>query len=51
MNNIAAHAERIARHYWGEPNARLSVKGRTLRWGNKGSKELCLQKNVFYDFI
>ena len=50
MNNIAAHAERIARHYWGEPNARLSVKGRTLRWGNKGSKELCLQKNVFYDF-
>ena len=37
MNNIAAHAERIARHYWGEPNAKLSVKGRTLRWGNKGS--------------
>ena len=27
MNNIAAHAERIARHYWGEPNAKLSVKG------------------------
>lgn len=50
MNNIAAHAERIARHYWGEPNARLSVKGRTLRWGTKGSRELDLQKSVFYDF-
>ncbi len=50
MNNIAAHAERIARHYWGEPNAKLSIKGRTLRWGTKGSKELDLQKSVFYDF-
>lgn len=48
--NIAAHAERIARHYWGEPNARLSVKGRTLRWGNKGSRELDLQKGAWYDF-
>lgn len=50
MNNIAAHAERIARHYWGEPNAKLSVKGRTLRWGNKGSRELDLQKGAWYDF-
>ena len=50
MNNIAAHAERIARHYWGEPNAKLSVKGRTLRWGNKGSRELDLAKGAWYDF-
>ena len=50
MNNIAAHAERIARHYWGEPNAKLSVKGRTLRWGTKGSRELDLQKGAWYDF-
>ena len=50
MTNIAAHAERIARHYWGEPNARLSVKGRTLRWGSKGSKELDLAKGAWYDF-
>ena len=48
--NIAAHAERIARHYWGEPNAKLSVKGRTLRWGNKGSRELDLAKGAWYDF-
>ena len=48
--NIAAHAERIARHYWGEPNAKLSVKGRTLRWGNKGSRELDLTKGAWYDF-
>jgi hypothetical protein len=47
--NIAAHAERIARHYWGEPNAKLSIKGRTLRWGTKGSKELDL-RGVWYDF-
>ena len=50
MNNIAAHAERIARHYWGEPNAKLSVKGRTLRWGNKGSREPDLQKGAWDDF-
>ena len=28
----------------GEPNAKLSVKGRTLRWGNKGSRELDLPR-------
>ena len=51
MTNLAAHAERIARHYWGEPNAKLSQKGRTLRWGNFGSRELDLTKGgVFYDF-
>ena len=52
MTNIAAHAERIARYYWGEPNMTLSVKGRTLRWGAKGSKELDLRKagGVWYDF-
>jgi len=48
--NITAHAERIARHYWGEPNAKLSIKGRTLRWGTKGSKELDLIKGAWYDF-
>ena len=47
--NIAAHAERIARYYWGEPNAKLSIKGRTLRWGAKGSKELDL-RGIWYDF-
>jgi len=47
--NIAAHAERIARHYWGEPNPKLSKKG-MLRWGNAGSKELDVQRGVFYDF-
>ena len=50
MTNIAAHAERIARHYWGEPNMTLSIKGRTLRWGAKGSKELDLRKGAWYDF-
>ena len=50
MSDIAAHAEDIARYYWGEPNAKLSIKGRTLRWGSKGSKELDLRRGVFYDF-
>ena len=48
-NNIAAHAERIARHYWGEPNKKLSKKG-MLRWGNAGSKELDVQRGVYFDF-
>jgi len=48
--NITAHAERIARHYWGEPNAKLSISGRTLRWGTKGSKELDLIKKTWYSF-
>jgi 5S rRNA maturation endonuclease (ribonuclease M5) len=50
MTNLAAHAERIARHYWGEPNAKLSQSGRTLRWGTNGSKELDLAKGAWYDF-
>ena len=50
MTNISAHAERVAKHYWGEPNAKMSVKGRTLRWGTHGSKELDLQKSTYYDF-
>ena len=50
MTNLAAHAERIARHYWGEPNAKLSQQGRTLRWGTNGSKELDLAKGAWYDF-
>ena len=50
MTNLQAHAERIAKHYWGEPNAKLSVKGKTLRFGNFGSIELDLQKKTYYDF-
>ena len=50
MTNISAHAERVARHFWGEPNEKMSVKGRTLRWGTHGSKELDLQKSTYYDF-
>lgn len=47
--NIAVHAERIAKHYWGEPNKKLSKKG-LLRWGNAGSKELDIQRGVYFDF-
>jgi hypothetical protein len=43
MTNIAAYIEQVARHYWGEPNPRLS-KGTELRWGNHGSKSIDVRK-------
>ena len=49
MTNIAAYIEQVARHYWGEPNPRLS-KGTELRWGNHGSKSICTRKGVWTDF-
>jgi len=36
MTNIAAYIEQVARHYLGEPNAKLS-KGNELRGGTHGS--------------
>ena len=48
-SNITAHSERIAKHYWGEPNPKLSKKG-LLRWGRAGSKELDTQRGVYFDF-
>ena len=50
MSNISAHIEQIARHYWGEPNMKLSQKGRTLRFGNRGSREVHLGKGTWFDF-
>ena len=50
MTNISAHIEQIARHYWGEPNMKLSQKGRTLRFGNRGSREVHLGKGTWFDF-
>ncbi len=50
MTNISAHIEQIARHYWGEPNMKLSQKGRTLRFGNRGSREISLSKGTWFDF-
>ena len=46
--NFAAHAEKIARHYWGEPNPKLS-NAKQIRWGNNGSKSLDLLKGVWVD--
>jgi len=46
-NNIAAHIETVAKHYWGEPKER---RGHTLRWGNRGSKEVDLRKGTWFDF-
>src|SRR6266550_4563823 len=30
---------RVARHFWGEPNRKLSTNGE-LRWGSRGSKSV-----------
>jgi hypothetical protein len=49
MTNIAAYIEQVARHYWGEPNPRLS-KGTEIRWGNNGSKSIDVRKGVWTDF-
>ena len=46
-NNIGAHIETVAKHYWGEPSER---RGHTLRWGNRGSKEVDLRKGTWFDF-
>lgn len=46
-NNIGAHIETVAKHYWGEPKER---RGHTLRWGNRGSKEVDLRKGTWFDF-
>ena len=47
MTNIAAHAEAVAKAYWGEPAVR---RGHILRWGTHGSKELDLRKGTWFDF-
>lgn len=47
MSNIAAHAEAVAKAYWGEPAMR---RGHILRWGTHGSKELDLRKGTWFDF-
>ena len=47
MSNIAAHAEAVAKAYWGEPAVR---RGHILRWGTHGSKELDLRKGTWFDF-
>jgi len=46
-SNIGAHIETVAKHYWGEPKER---RGHTLRWGNRGSKEVDLRKGTWFDF-
>lgn len=49
MTNIAAYIEQVARHYWGEPNPRLS-KGTEMRWGTHGSLSVCTRKGVWSNF-
>jgi hypothetical protein len=40
--------EAVARHFFGEPNRRLSKRGE-LRFGSNGSKSIDLQKGVYFD--
>lgn len=48
---VSDHArlmEAVARHFFGEPNRRLSKRGE-LRFGSNGSKSIDLQKGVYFD--
>jgi hypothetical protein len=44
--NIGAHIESVARHYWGEPT---SAKRNELRWGTFGSRSVDLRKGTWFD--
>jgi hypothetical protein len=48
MSDLGKHIEKVARHYWGEPNNRLS-NGSELRFGRHGSKSVNLDKGCWYD--
>ena len=48
MTNLSAYIEQVARHYLGEPNAKLS-KGTELRFGTYGSMSVDLRKATFFD--
>lgn len=48
MTNLSAYIENVARHYLGEPNAKLS-KGTELRFGTYGSMSVDLRKATFFD--
>lgn len=48
MSDLGDHIEAVARHYWGEPNVKLS-NGTELRFGTKGSKSVNLEKGCWYD--
>lgn len=41
-------AEAVARHLWGEPNAKQSKKTE-LRWGKNGSRSLVVEKGTWFD--
>lgn len=45
---LAPHIEAVSRHFWGDPNPRLSSKDQ-LRWGNQGSRSVDVEKGVWYD--
>lgn len=45
---FSPHIEAVSKHFWGEPNARLS-SGHELRWGTQGSRAADLDKGVWHD--
>ena len=48
MSDLAKHIGMVARHYWGEPNIKLS-NGSDLRFGTNGSKSVDLGKGCWFD--
>jgi len=47
MDNIGVYMEQVARHYWGEPTR---IRGRTMRFGKKGGREINKDKGTWFDF-
>jgi hypothetical protein len=47
--DFGALMERVAYRLWGKPNDQLSSQGE-LRWGNRGSRKVDLDKGTWFDF-
>jgi len=48
MSDLGIHIETIARHYWGDPNEKLTSSD-DIRFGTRGSKSVVPSKGAWFD--
>ena len=48
MSDLGIHIETIARHYWGNPNEKLTSAD-DIRFGTRGSKSVVPSKGIWFD--
>jgi hypothetical protein len=48
MSDLGIHIETIARHYWGDPNEKLTSAD-DIRFGTRGSKSVVPSKGIWFD--